>query len=124
MNILICEDDPVIAMDLAWTLEELGHVVMGTVTSAVQCLTRCAISRPDLVTVDLTLTDGRTGLGLVDTLAQLGIPSIIVSGEARLVPQPTRARAVVEKPFNERLVAGALATVDAGPKGTTSADQG
>lgn len=112
MNILICEDDAIIAMDLAWTLEELGHRVLGTVASSVQCLQRCSSCRPDLVTVDLTLTDGRTGLGLVASLADLGIPSIIVSGEARLVPRPTPAHAVVEKPFNERHLAQAIRNVE------------
>lgn len=121
MNILICEDDPIIAMDLAWTLEDLGHKVLGTVASSAHCLSRCAGGRPDpvpdLVTVDLTLLDGRTGLGLVEALAGLGIPSIIVSGEARLVPQPTAARAVLEKPFNEGLLARALAEVErSGPE--------
>ncbi|MBP1807279.1 response regulator [Rubellimicrobium aerolatum] len=115
MNILICEDDPIIAMDLAWTLEELGHAVLGTVASAAQCLSRCEERRPDLVTVDLTLIDGRTGLGLVAALAERGIPSIIVSGEARLVPRPTPALAVLEKPFREDLLARALSDLD-GPR--------
>jgi two-component system, response regulator PdtaR len=62
--------------------------------------------------VDLTLADGRTGLGLVASLAGLGIPSIIMSGEARLVPRPTPARAVLEKPFNEGHLARAIREVE------------
>jgi CheY-like chemotaxis protein len=114
MNVLVCEDDPIIAMDLSLTLEDLGHKVIGTVANSRQCLSRCASDRPDLVTVDLTLLDGRTGLRLVDLLAELGIPTIIVSGEARLVPRPTSARAVLEKPFSEDLLARALADVERG----------
>lgn len=114
MNVLVCEDDPIIAMDLSFTLEDLGHKVIGTVASSRQCLSRCASDPPDLVTVDLTLLDGRTGLRLVDLLAELGIPTIIVSGEAHLVPRPTSARAVLEKPFSEALLARALADVERG----------
>jgi CheY-like chemotaxis protein len=30
VNILICEDNPVIAMDLSWMLEDMGYHICGT----------------------------------------------------------------------------------------------
>lgn len=62
--------------------------------------------------VDLNLADGRTGLGLVNTLADLCIPSVIVSGETHTLPATTWAKAVVSKPFDENLLAQALADVE------------
>jgi len=62
---------------------------------------------------DLNLADGRTGLTLVNTLAELCIPSVIVSGETHTLPKMTWAKAVVGKPFDEVLIAQALAAVEA-----------
>ena len=112
MDILICEDNPVIAMDLGWMLQDMGHHVCGTVATSVKGMEQCALTKPDLVMVDLNLADGRTGLGLVEALAQLCIPTVIVSGETHTLPETTSAKAVVSKPFNEDILAHALAEVE------------
>jgi CheY-like chemotaxis protein len=112
MNILICEDNPVIVLDLSWMLEDLGHHVCGTADTAIKGMEECAQHRPDLVLVDLNLAEGRTGLALVNTLAELCIPSVIVSGETHTLPKTTWAKAVVSKPFNQATLAQALAAVE------------
>ena len=113
MNILICEDNPIIAMDLSWMLEDMGHHVCGIADTAIRGMEECARSKPDLVMVDLNLAEGRTGLAMVNTLADLSIPSVIVSGETHTLPKTTWAKAVVSKPFNEAMLAQALAAVEA-----------
>ena len=112
MNILICEDNPIIAMDLGGMLEDMGHQVCGTADTSAKGMQECARKRPDLVMVDLNLADGRTGLDLVNKLADLCIPSVIVSGETNTLPETTWAKAVVSKPFDETLIAQALADVE------------
>lgn len=113
MNILICEDNPIIAMDLGGMLEDMGHQVCATVDTSTKAVQQCGRTKPDLVMVDLNLADGRTGLGLVNTLAELCIPAVIVSGETHTLPETTWAKAVVSKPFDENLLARALADVEA-----------
>lgn len=113
MNILICEDNPIIALDLGGMLEDMGHQVCGTVDTSAKGMQECARKKPDLVMVDLNLADGRTGLELVDKLADLCIPSVIVSGETNTLPKTTWAKAIVSKPFDEALIAQALADVEA-----------
>jgi two-component system, response regulator PdtaR len=113
MNILIIEDNPIIAMDLGWILEDMGHRICGTADTSNKAMEECVASKPDLVMVDLNLADGRTGLALVNTLADLCIPSVIVSGETHTLPKTTCAKAVVSKPFDEHLIAQALADVEA-----------
>ncbi|EYD78406.1 Two-component response regulator [Rubellimicrobium mesophilum DSM 19309] len=113
MNILICEDNPIIAMDLGCMLEDMGHHVCGTADTSIKGIQQCALKKPDLVMVDLNLADGRTGLDLVNALADLCIPSVIVSGETHTLPTTTWAKAVVSKPFNEPLLTQALADVEA-----------
>ena len=95
MNILICEDNPIIAMDLSWMLEDMGHHVCGVADTAIRGMEECAHNKPDLVMVDLNLAEGRTGLALVNTLADLSIPSVIVSGATHTLPKTTWAKAVV-----------------------------
>lgn len=101
MNILICEDQKLIAMDLEEMLSAQGHRIEGTVDSACDCLERCAENPPDLVVTDLNLADGPTGLDLVDALAEQGIPTVIVSSEAGSVPGNSPAKAVLEKPVHD-----------------------
>jgi CheY-like chemotaxis protein len=112
MNILICEDNPIIAMDLGGMLEDMGHQICGTADTSVKAVQQCGRTKPDLVMVDLNLADGRTGLELVNTLADLCIPSVIVSGETHTLPETTWAKAVVSKPFDETLLVQALAAVE------------
>lgn len=117
MNILICEDHKLIAMDLEEMLSAEGHTVDGIVDRACDCLDRCAESPPDLVVTDLNLADGYSGLGLVEILAERGVPSVIVSSEAQSVPASTQAKAVLQKPVHEcelAMVIGRL-TMEAGP---------
>ena len=113
MKILICEDNAVIAMDLGFMLMDLGHTICGTATNSVECMEKVALTRPDLVMVDLNLGDGLTGIGLVEALAQLGLPSVIVSGETQALITRTSAKAVLSKPFDEERLAQALAAVGA-----------
>ena len=101
MNVLICEDNALIAMDLAEMVSTHGHTVDGMVDRSTDCVERCSESRPDLVLVDLNLADGATGLALVETLAERGIPAMIVSSEAKTVPTTSSAKAVIDKPVHE-----------------------
>jgi hypothetical protein len=56
--------------------------------------------------------DGATGPALVEALARLGIPSVIVSSEASLVPANSPALASLEKPFSATIIAATLKSLD------------
>ena len=100
MKILICEDNPIIAMELGMTIEKMGHVASGYVTRSDRCMDRCRQNPPELVLVDIDLADGATGPALTKSLKELNILSVIVSGQTdSLRPSDHDALAVVEKPF-------------------------
>ena len=125
MKVLICEDNALIALDLAEMVVSSGHRVEGTVDRATDCLEQCSRTRPDLVLSDLNLADGRTGLDLVEALADRGIPAVIVSSEANAVPPTTSAKAVLEKPVHECDLTIALDRLNpgAGPTESLHPDQ-
>ena len=108
MRILICEDEPLVAEFYRIQLEMAGHQVTAVASRPAEGLEACRIDRPDVALVDLQLADGLRGEPLIDELAALGIPAIIVSGEARVMRVGTRARGVLRKSPRFREVLRAL----------------
>src|ERR1700736_2531405 len=61
VQILVVEDEPIIAEDLQVTLKDLGYQVSGTASSAKEAIHSVSQNRPDLVLMDIRLqgtTDG------------------------------------------------------------------
>lgn len=112
MRILICEDEPLIAESYRIQLEMAGHEVIAVASRPDEGLAACRRTRPDVALVDLQLADGLRGEPLVDDLAALGIPAIILSGEARVMRVGTRARGVLRKSPRFRDVLRALRLVE------------
>jgi CheY-like chemotaxis protein len=109
MNIFICEDNVMIGMELEMTVEDLGHVAVGHAARSDTCLAACHELLPDLVLVDVDLVDGPTGPDLTKRLAEMGIPSVIVSGQTdRIGPDDHAAAAMLQKPVVVRDLAEAI----------------
>jgi DNA-binding NarL/FixJ family response regulator len=83
-KVLICEDEALLAADLASIVEEAGHTVCGVFHNAREALNSAAGLKPDLAIIDLHLADGDTGAALAQTLQALGIRVIILSGHSNV----------------------------------------
>ena len=83
-RVLICEDEPLLAADLASIVEESGHVVCGVFHNAREALNNADELAPDLEIIDLNLADGDTGAAAAQTLQSLGIRVIILSGHSNV----------------------------------------
>ena len=68
MNILIVEDEFLIALDLQMQLEQLQHSVLGPVKDFAACREVVTQSRPDLAFMDLRLANGESGEDLAQWL--------------------------------------------------------
>ena len=79
-TILICEDDPLLAADLAARVEADGHRVLGPYCSARDALANLPTPAPDVAIIDLSLADGQTGSTIARALHSAGARVIIVSG--------------------------------------------
>lgn len=108
VNILVCDSNALSAMELNEILIDHGHNACGAATRLADCLRRCSEQRPDLVLVGLNPMEGKAGLSLVEALTAQGIPSIIVSGEADLIPAACSAKAILFKPIHEDHLARAV----------------
>ena len=116
LQILVVEDDSLIAMLLVETLVEMGHRVCGveaTENGAVVAALRC---RPDLIIVDGQLGVGN-GVSAVDEILSTGfVPHLFVSGDIKKILAQRPGAVAIEKPFREpelmRAIHRALAAAD------------
>jgi CheY-like chemotaxis protein len=101
LQILVVEDDSLIAMLLVETLAEMGHGVCGveaTERGAIMAALRC---RPDLIIVDAQLREGN-GISAVDEILGSGfVPHLFVSGNIKEVLARRPCAVAIEKPFRE-----------------------
>ncbi|WP_048644886.1 response regulator [Nitratireductor soli] len=106
-DILIIEDEPLIAMDIEEMVESLGHRVVGNARTHKEAVELFSTTRPRMVLADIQLADGSSGLDAVnEILAMSPVPVIFITAfPERLLtgerPEPTF---LVTKPFSPEMV--------------------
>ena len=105
-RILIIEDEALVAMELRFVLEDLGHAVVGTAAQAATARDIVRETDVDLALVDIHLSDGPTGIELGRDLAQQENVTVLymtanpgmvrggVAGTLGVLSKPTDERAV------------------------------
>jgi DNA-directed RNA polymerase specialized sigma24 family protein len=79
-DVLIIEDEPMIAMDLEGIVEGLGHRVMAVARTHGEALKAIAKGTPGLVLADIQLADGSSGLDAVnEMLGSFQVPVIFIT---------------------------------------------
>lgn len=79
-NILIVEDEALIAMDLRLTVESLGFKALGTAFSGEESLRKVESLRPDLVLMDIKLKGDMDGLTAAEEIySRFGTPVIYLT---------------------------------------------
>ncbi|MBM3640659.1 MAG: response regulator [Alphaproteobacteria bacterium] len=102
-DVLIIEDEPLIAHDLRSIVEELGHRVVGMPRTHGEAVAAIQESNPGLILADIQLADGSSGLDAVnEILNSLSIPVIFVTAypERFLTGEPPEPAFLIAKPFN------------------------
>jgi DNA-binding LytR/AlgR family response regulator len=108
IRILIIEDEPIIAKDLAWSVEELGYAVTGICRNHHEALNSLAATLPDLVLCDIHLEgDDWDGIQLAQEIRRLyHLPLIFLTAlaDAATIGRAAAAApdAYLTKPFEER----------------------
>ncbi len=100
-DVLIVEDDLIIALDLEETILRLGVQTSRTATSVAEAIELIATRKPDFALLDIGLRD-ETSLAIADRLDALGVPFAFLTGYgARATPLPRFGdRPKIEKPFS------------------------
>lgn len=111
-RLLIIEDEPLVALDIADALENAKFEVVGTATSVEEALHMIANNRLDCVLLDGNLR-GEPVDAVAALLEQKGVPFMFVSGYGKdSLPETSTNVAVLMKPFNpEQLIAAAEALI-------------
>jgi CheY-like chemotaxis protein len=110
-EVLIIEDEPVIAADIEALVRELGHKVIDIAATRTEAVEAAARHRPGLVLADIQLADGSSGIDAVkDILSRFDVPVIFITAfPERLLtgerPEPTF---LITKPFQPETVKAAI----------------
>ena len=110
-DVLIIEDEPVIAADIEGLVRELGHEVVDIAATRKEATEAAMRKRPGLVLADIQLADGSSGIDAVkDILGRFDVPVIFITAfPERLLtgerPEPTF---LITKPFQPETVKAAI----------------
>jgi DNA-directed RNA polymerase specialized sigma24 family protein len=110
-EVLIIEDEPVIAADIEALVRELGHTVIDIAATRGEAVASVARQTPGLVLADIQLADGSSGIDAVkDILGRFDVPVIFITAfPERLLtgerPEPTF---LITKPFQPETVKAAI----------------
>jgi len=102
-SVLIIEDEPVIALDVAESVKSLGHRVCGVASRASQAIEMAKATHPGLILADIQLKDGSTGITAVrEILKSIEVPVVFVTAfpERLLTGEALEPAFVVTKPFD------------------------
>ena len=111
-EVLIIEDEPIIAMDIETIVRDLGHSVTGVAVTRDEAVAQAIARRPGLVLADIQLADDSSGIDAVkDILTEFNVPVIFITAfPERLLtgerPEPTF---LITKPFQRSTVKAAIA---------------
>ena len=106
-DILIIEDEPLIAMDIEQMVESLGHRVVGTARTHAEATALFKKSRAKMILADIQLADGSSGIDAVnEILATSSVPVIFITAfpERLLTGERPEPAFLVTKPFNPDMV--------------------
>ncbi len=106
-DVLIVEDEPLIALDIEEMVEGLGHRVVGTARTHAEAVAMFAKARPKLVLADIQLADGSSGIEAVnEMLATAPVPVIFITAfpERLLTGERPEPAFLVTKPFSPDMV--------------------
>jgi CheY-like chemotaxis protein/DNA-directed RNA polymerase specialized sigma24 family protein len=110
-DVLIIEDEPVIAADIEALVHELGHRVIALCATRKEAVEAVRSQNPGLILADIQLADGSSGIDAVkDILGDHDVPVIFITAfPERLLtgerPEPTF---LITKPFQPETVKAAV----------------
>lgn len=113
MNILIVEDEFLVATSLKFVLETLGYDVVAVADDVASAVKEAERSHPKLAFVDIQLAQGDSGLDAAAELRKHGVVCIFLTGNPPKGPRPDIALGCLPKPFSDVALAGSIKIAEA-----------
>lgn len=103
-NILVVEDEGIVALDIKMSLRRMGHHVIGTVDSGHDAIHMAVTQQPDLILMDIRLKGDIDGIEATQSIQQqFSIPIIYLTGQLDEITvkraQTTKPAGYLSKPF-------------------------
>ena len=110
LNILIVEDEALLAMELESLVEDAGHRVVGWATSSDEACDIADTVKPDVAFVDVHLTDGPTGVDVARYIGDHDHSRVVftTANPKRIPDHFAGAVGVLAKPYTMNGLASAL----------------
>jgi len=106
-DVIIIEDELLIAMELERLMESLGHRVIGVARTRGEAVTIAHTKSPGLILADIQLADGSSGVDAVnDLLKSFEVPVIFITAypERFLTGQRPEPAFLISKPYQRATV--------------------
>jgi CheY-like chemotaxis protein len=106
-DVMIIEDEPLIAMDIENLVTDLGHSVTGIARTRTEATALFAKKKPGIILSDIQLADGSSGIDAVnDILNEADVPVIFITAypEQLLTGKRPEPAFLVTKPFQPDMV--------------------
>lgn len=106
-DVLIIEDEPLIAMDIEDIVSRLGHRVTGVARTRKEALQLASAQEPGIILADIQLADGSSGIDAVnDLLKGFEVPVIFITAypERLLTGDRPEPAFLITKPFSPEMV--------------------
>ncbi|WP_454761646.1 response regulator [Caulobacter segnis] len=110
LDVLIVEDEMLLAIELEYLVEEVGCHSLGCAMSSDEAVDLAEKLHPDLALVDVHLSDGPTGVDVARKISQDcgGVALFMTANVKRLPEDFAGACGVIGKPYSEHGVKTAL----------------
>ena len=113
LQVLIVEDDPILALDLEDTITDLGHHVCATADNAREAAEAALRCDPDLVLMDFCLIGDGDGVDAAQSIRRHSVaPIIFITAHAdttcRARMQSVDRCAILPKPHTTEMIAKAV----------------
>lgn len=106
-DVMIIEDEPLIALELKDIVETLGHKVTGIARTHGEAVKLVAKKRPSIILADIQLADGSSGLNAVNQiLIGFEVPVVFITAfpERLLTGDKPEPAFMISKPFTTEMV--------------------
>ena len=110
-EVMIIEDEPIIAMDIETIVRDLGHDVTGIAVTRDEAVELAEERRPGLILADIQLADDSSGIDAVaEILRRFHVPVIFITAfpERLLTGERPEPAFLITKPFQRSTVKAAI----------------